>query len=333
MTEYSNRENEAEKGIAIRSYEIPIRIRALKTANIYILETEGKKILVDSGMGPEVDNFLKFSGEDLRSIDLIILTHMHIDHVGGASHLRSKYGIPVAMGRNDVSVMDRIRTDPGAFRSDYFAQLKESGMPESILNGSASGSPAIREVDYYGSMEVDYSIDDKFGIGSGQSVKLIHVPGHSPGSTCIHVPGEKAIFTGDHILGSITPNISKYMGIYDSLGSYMESLKKLQGLDVTRVLPGHGAHMTSLDDRISHILEHHRRRLEEIEGITTQWYSPYEVARRMKWSRGRDMDSMNGMEKIFAVGEATSHLERLEADGKVRGRDQGGIRQFRSAGE
>lgn len=282
-------------------------------------------------MGPEVDNFLKFSGEDVKSFDLIILSHMHIDHIGGAVHLRSKYGIPVAMGRGDVELMNRIKGDPKWFEENYSGMLRENGMPEDIMGKSFREAPAMKEIDYYTSFEVDHVLDSSFRMGGKGEVRIIDVPGHSPGSVCIYLPSEKTIFTGDHVLRSITPNISKYIGIRDSLGSYMDSLEKLAVLEVSSALPGHGASIPSLNERVRELLDHHKERLREIHGITKDWYSAYEVARNMKWSKGRTMDSMNSMEKIFAIGEATSHLERLEEDGRIKSRDENGVRLYKTA--
>lgn len=316
--------------MSVRSYEIPIRIRALKTANIYVVETKNRKILIDSGMGPEVDNFLKFSGEDVKSIDLIILSHMHIDHIGGAVHLRSKYGIPVAMGKGDVELMHRIRNDNQWFEKSYVSQLKENGMPSDLVGKSFKESPAMKEIDYYTDFEVDYPLDSSFTLNGGD-IRVIEVPGHSPGSVCIYVPHEKIIFTGDHVLRNISPNISKYIGIRDSLGSYLASLEKLKELDVGKGLPGHGPVIESMNERLDTLIGHHSQRLAEINGIAGEWLSAYEIARRMKWSRGRSMDSMNSMEKIFAIGEATSHLERLEEEGRVKSRDNSGVRMYKAS--
>lgn len=282
-------------------------------------------------MGPEVDNFLKFSGEDVKSFDLIILSHMHIDHIGGAVHLRSKYGIPVAMGRGDVELMNRIKSDNAWFEENYVSQLKENGMPVEMLEKSFRETPAMKEIDYYTGFEVDYLLDSSFTLNGGSDIRIIEVPGHSPGSVCVYLPQEKIIFTGDHVLRNISPNISKYVGIRDSLGSYLSSLKKLKDLDVRKGLPGHGAPIESMNERLDSLIDHHSQRLSEINGIAGDWLTAYEIAGRMRWSKGRSMDSMNSMERIFAIGEATSHLERLEEEGRVKSRDNRGVRLYKAS--
>ncbi len=296
-----------------------------------MIETESRKILIDSGMGPEVDNFLKFSEEDPKSFDLIVLSHLHIDHIGGAVHLRSKYGTPVAMGRGDLDLVNRIRSDPDWFEKTYTSQLRENGMPQSLLSGYIKEAPIMKEAEYYNKFEVDEALDGRSRLGSKTDIRLIEVPGHSPGSICVYLPEEKIIFTGDHVLKDISPNISKYVGIRDSLGSYLASLEKLKELETDHVLPGHGRHFTSIQERVTELISHHRARLGEVEGIATEWYSPYDIARKMKWSRGRSMDSMNTMEQIFAIGEATTHLERLEEEGKLKSMEKSGIRLFKAA--
>lgn len=282
-------------------------------------------------MGPEVDNFLRFSGEDVKSFDMIILSHMHIDHIGGASHLRSKYGIPVGMGKSDVELMSRIRDDPEWFEKNYLAQLRENGMPEPLLSSSYRETPAMKEIGYYTGFEVDSKLDSSFRIGGRDGIRLIDVPGHSPGSVCVYIPSARTIFTGDHVLRDITPNISKYVGIRDSLGSYISSLKKLEEVDANRALPGHGRSMDSFHERLESIISHHAQRLEEIESIIPDWQTAYQVAGKMRWSRGRSLESMNSMEQIFAIGEATSHLERLEEEGRARSTDRDGVIYYRTS--
>lgn len=295
-----------------------------------MVESGGKKVLIDSGMGPEVDNFLKFAGENVRDIDMILLSHLHIDHIGGAVHLRSKYGIPVALGQRDVELIGRMGQDPQSFQKEYSLQLKENGMPENLIGSSLKETPIMREMEYYRNVKVDVPINGEFKI-PGSDIKALEVPGHSPGSMCIYLPSQNAIFTGDHILKDISPNISKYIGIRDSLGSYLSSLHKLKGMQVAKVLPGHGRIFDNLQERIDELSMHHSRRMEEILAIAKEWLSPYEIARKMKWSKGRNMDSMNSMEKIFAMGEATSHLERLEEEGKVESRMPDSVRQYKSS--
>ena len=282
-------------------------------------------------MGPEVDNFLKFSQEDPKSFDLIVLSHLHIDHIGGAVHLRSKYGTPVGMGRGDIDLVNRIRSNPDWFEKTYTSQLKENGMPHSLISKYTKEAPIMREADYYHKFEVDEVLDNSSRLGSKTEIQIIEVPGHSPGSICVYLPNEKIIFTGDHVLRDISPNISKYVGIRDSLGSYLSSLEKLKELETDHVLPGHGRHFTSIQERVTELMSHHRSRMGEIEGIATDWQSPYEVARKMKWSRGRSTDSMNTMEQIFAIGEATTHLERLEEEGKLKSMEKDGVRLFKAA--
>lgn len=282
-------------------------------------------------MGPEVDSFLKFSNEDPKSFDHIVLTHLHIDHIGGAVHLRSKYGTPVGMGRGDVELMNRIKGNPDWFEKTYTSQLKENGMPESLITNYMEETPIMKEAEYYHNFEVDEVLDNSFNLGSKTEIKIIEVPGHSPGSICVYLPKEKVLFTGDHVLRDISPNISKYVGIRDSLGSYLSSLESLMGIQTDHVLPGHGRHFTSIQERATELISHHRTRIDEISGIASEWFSPYEVASRMKWSRGRTMDTMNMMEQIFAIGEATTHLERMEEEGTLKSMDKDGVRLYRKA--
>ena len=88
-------------------------------------------------------------------------------------------------------------------------------------------------------------------------------PGHSPGHICFLERGKKFILTGDHVLPTITPNISLHPQQQGNpLGDYIASLKRLEDLDVDTVLPAHEYSFTDLRGRLREIEQHHDERLQ-----------------------------------------------------------------------
>jgi len=73
------------------------------------------------------------------------------------------------------------------------------------------------------------------------SFRCIETPGHSPAHFCLYEAKNKILVSGDHILFDITPNITFWPQLDNSLKSYLDSLDKVYNLDVNLVLPGHGA--------------------------------------------------------------------------------------------
>lgn len=315
--------------ITIQSFEIPIEIRALKTASIYIIENDDKKILVDTGMRPTTEGYLKSFGVNIDEIDLIVLTHLHIDHIGGAGSLSKYYGIPVGMGKRDIALIEKLKTDPTGYENAFLEYFKENGVPDVMINAAKDHSPILSEHKYYESLEITEQLTESYRLSGSDKLSIIEVPGHSPGSVCIYIKELNALFSGDHILQRITPNISFYIDEENMLAPYLRSLEKTRRLGVEMIYPGHGEEFRDKDDRMLQLITHHYERISEVKGIVTEWMSAYEVARKMKWSKDRKMDTMNMMERNFAMGEALSHLMYLYDNGDIDRKSSNGITKFK----
>ncbi len=72
-----------------------------------------------------------------------------------------------------------------------------------------------------------------------RTLRCIETPGHSFGHTCLYDAQKKVLFSGDHILSDITPNVQGWFPDWDPVAEYLKSLEKVSSLDVEVVLPGH----------------------------------------------------------------------------------------------
>ncbi len=313
---------------AIKRHEIPIAIRALKTANIYEIFSN-RHILVDTGMSPETIPYLEQRGVDLASLDMVIMTHLHIDHIGGAEAIHKEYNIPLAMGIEDIRRVDQIRESPESFQKFLMSFMTLNGTPEGILTKMVSHHSVLDNIGTY--KDIDFEIKLKGNEKVDDGISVIHNPGHSPGSMSVYIENDGKLLTGDHLLPGITPNISFYDENSDMLGLYMDSLKKTLKLEPNEILPGHRDPFGNSAERVHQILKHHDERLGQILLAVKEWKTAYEVARIIPWSKGRTLDSMNLLEMNFAIGEAISHLRHLTIDGNVEKRERNGLVEFRSA--
>ncbi|MGP6207214.1 MBL fold metallo-hydrolase [Cuniculiplasma sp. SKW3] len=310
----------------VEVYYVPIRIRALKFASVYLLRTDDHSFLVDSGMDSSALSFLEEKGVNFKELDAVLLTHMHIDHIGGSKSIQDKYGIPVYINKLDRNKVLSIQNDISGFMNESKSFLKEMGVPDEMTKSMGDNHPLAIELKNY--EKVDLQIFENIPQEINE-IEFYYVPGHSPGSTCFIPKDSDIIFTGDHILERITPNISYYDRDEDMLGEYLLSLAKTEQLKLKTAFPGHGSPFTRINDRIEQIKNHHRVRIDEIKRIIdTNKMSAYDVAKRMKWSRGRTMDSMNIMEQNFAVGEAIAHLRYMENQSIVESEIINGIRLY-----
>ena len=176
-------------------------------SNTYFI-SGSKKILIDPGhyhLFGNVKDHLSQLSMTPQDIDLILLTHGHPDHVEAVRAFSASHTI-IALHEVELDFLKKQAPH-------YGAALGISGFEPQIL---------LRE----GDLNVD-----------GSEFKIIHAPGHSPGSICIYWPQEKALVTGDVIF---------YQGIgrTDLPGgdgqALKESIRRLSELEVEHLLPGHG---------------------------------------------------------------------------------------------
>lgn len=159
---------------------------------------------------------------------------------------------------------------------------------------------------------------DEIDVGDYR-LEAIHTPGHTAGHVCLYEREKRILFSGDHILGDITPNIATWSDEGDPLADYLASLEKIESLDVELCLPGHRTPIENFNERIDALVEHHRERAREVLQILTRGpRNAYETAAEMTWSiRARSWAEFPVMQRWFATGEAIAHLRYLEGKGLV----------------
>jgi glyoxylase-like metal-dependent hydrolase (beta-lactamase superfamily II) len=311
----------------VRLHEVEIPIRALKTASLYEIRVDGFVGLVDSGMNESTIKSLNSSGLDVRNVDLLMLTHLHVDHVGGSLAIQELSGCKIAMGEQDYRILVGIAEDPDGFKKRYVKRAIENGFPLDLESSIVKGLPFSSEARRFLELKVDTPIKGDGTLGHGMS--YLSVPGHSPGSVAFVIQEQGIMFAGDHILQRITPNIGVYEEEMDMLGEYLKSLEKVRLRNFKACLPGHGGPFDGIAGRIDEIEKHHSHRLKEIEDTCVDWSSAFSVASRITWNRGRQLADMNEMERNFAFGEALSHLIHLSRTERVSVKNISGIIKFK----
>jgi len=312
--------------------EIPLPASPLKALNSYVLTGGDRFLVVDTGWNREECLRAMLSGLKRLKVNLdrtdFFITHAHADHMGLAGELLRK-GCRAYMGEADAAVLLTIRRGRKERIERLSATYLSYGFPEPLLRKALENHPGLR----FGPQEpLDFSAlreGDRVDLGD-HSFLCIETPGHSPGHMCLYEPNKKVLLSGDHILSDITPNITSWPEMKNSLGSYLASLEKVSKLDVDLVLPGHRRTLKDHRKRIAALREHHRNRLDEARralepGEKTAW----EVAAQLTWDI--DVPSWEGfplVQKWFAVSEAAAHLRHLEVSGTVACTERNGKRLF-----
>jgi len=307
--------------------EIPLPKSPLKSLNAYMIKGRERSLVIDTGWNHEacldaMHAGLKDLHVDLNKTDFFI-THLHADHIGLVGDLVTSTG-RVFFGAVEASVVtsDVERTKE---RVDHmFKTYVSHGFPEEELRRAVENHPGR----YVSPRPLHFSTlreGDKIEIGD-YSFTALETPGHSPGHICLYEPKAKILFSGDHILFDITPNITRWPEMEDSLGQYLASLDKTDRLDVEWVLPGHRSVMKNHRKRIAALREHHAKRLQEAgQAVANGGKTAWEVAPHLSWDIAvRTWDQFPSVQKWFALGETMAHLKHLEACGSLVSKEHKG---------
>jgi hydroxyacylglutathione hydrolase len=167
-------------------------------------------IVVDPG--DDADQILEVLRRHHLKVKHIVITHAHIDHVGGAARLKQATGAPILMHPEDLWLLENVEM-----------QAQMIGLP---------APPAA---------ELDQPLREGEEVRWGQDLRaqVLHTPGHSPGSLCLLLPERKILLAGDTLFAGSIGRTDLWGGSYDAI---LRSIgTKLLALDDdTAVFPGHG---------------------------------------------------------------------------------------------
>jgi glyoxylase-like metal-dependent hydrolase (beta-lactamase superfamily II) len=306
----------------IYKIEVPIPF-PLRSANVFFID-ESPRTLIDTGIKTEASfealkRGLETIGFNLNSIERILITHGHIDHYGQAKRLHELSGAPIYIYSTEYGRIRSIMHSMGLLK----AILLRNGVHEDLAN------EAIQYIQ--SSQRLADPIEEAYFLKDGDTISFksmewrsILCPGHSPGLLCFYWAERKILFTGDHLLKEITPNPILYVPTdgppfqYPSLKQYLSSLEKIERLDISLLLPGHGEEVTDVKGLIQKIFAHHRERTDRILSILSGGEkTSYEIAMEL-------FPGVPPFEVFLGISEALGHLEILREKGLVRVHEEGG---------
>ena len=288
----------------------------IESVNVYLLEGSPLS-LIDTGLrSPATLDALKKGfagiGRKLEDLERIFVTHGHIDHFGAARALSDISGAKVFVHAFDVNKVNHdFLQDFDREPSRLALYLIEAGVPsnyypflkQEFLNTIHDFSDPLTRVELMAD-------EDEIEAG-GRKLQVMHFPGHSLGQVCFFDPEEQLMFTGDHVLPEITPNpvidlLAKEEFGYQSLKTYLDSLRSTRSVDARHVLPGHGEPFGPLQPRVDEIIRHHDQRKNDIVQILSN-------GAKTKWQIcGKLFSQLEQREAFLGLSEVDGHLELLE---------------------
>jgi glyoxylase-like metal-dependent hydrolase (beta-lactamase superfamily II) len=309
----------------IHQIKITIPDNPLEHINCYLIPGKDGWIMIDSGWYTEeaFESLLKGLenlGLTLKDIASIIITHIHPDHFGLAGRIRQKSPkTKLFMHQWEASMIDSRYVKVSELKDKMTLLLQSHGVPP--VDSSTLESAYLPDLD---SILVTFPDHILYGgeiISTGiVDLEVIWTPGHSPGHICLYEPENGLLFCGDHILPTITPNVSFNIQSGDNpLGNYIYSLTKLQNLPVKKVFPGHENPFTALKERTMQIFNHHdQRKVEVLRALDDKPHNAWEISSKIKWNTPVAWEELSALHMRSAVTETIAHLDLLRYEGKVR---------------
>jgi glyoxylase-like metal-dependent hydrolase (beta-lactamase superfamily II) len=307
---------------------------AVGRVNVYLIEDE-PLTLVDAGPNSgtsfdELQRGIASLGYALEDIELVILTHQHIDHLGLVSLVAAHSGAEVAAIDAAVRFVENYSLEAQA--EDDFARdiMFRNGIPEDVVTALQSVSQAFRA--WGARAQVTRVLRDGGEIPfRNRTLQVHHRPGHSPTDTVFHDRDRRILIAADHLLKHISSNPLITRPLDGSgkrpqaLVTYLDSLRKTRDMEVDLVLPGHGEPITDHRRLIDERFALHRRRADKIHALITERpRSGYEIARAL-WG------NIAVTQAYLTLSEVLGHIDLLLNDGRAREVEQDGVAVFQAS--
>ncbi len=225
--------------------------------------------LIDTGVATHkafeaLEAGLNQHGLRVHDIRRVVLTHKHIDHLGNAWRIQQQSGAEIWIHESECHAVTHVDPQGLEFVEAVVSRLREWRAPLRVHSESFLRVMPHWEIE---AAEVHALTDGQQLDFEDDSMEVIHTPGHTVGSICLaYGPG---LFTGDHVLPTISPNVGggdlRHRGL---LGQFFASLERIKHYaDGRTVFPGHGMPFTTLSSRCDELIEHHHQRLEQIRAV------------------------------------------------------------------
>jgi glyoxylase-like metal-dependent hydrolase (beta-lactamase superfamily II) len=325
----------ADAGIHRLAIPTPFQVGRV---NAYLLEDD-PLTLVDSGpnSGTALDALeraLADHGHRVEDLELIVVSHQHMDHLGLVSILARRSGAEVAA--LDALAPWAAQYLEGMQADDEFADsvMTEHGIPEDIRLALLAVSQSYR---HWGAA---VQVTRPLAPGSDlrlrdRTLRVLHRPGHSPSDTIFHDAERRIVLGADHLIAHISSNplISRPLEAPldggppperpHALVTYLRSLRQTRAMaDVDVVLPGHGEpvldHVALIDERI----RMHERRADKIHRLLGERpLTAFQIAQAL-WG------TVAVTQAYLTLSEVLGHADLLVADGRVAEQRDAGVVRF-----
>ena len=323
--------------LLVRAKEAGIHRLAIPTPfavgriNVYLIEDE-PLTLVDTGPNSgtsfdELQRGLASLGHALEDLELVIISHQHIDHLGLVSIVASHSGAEVAAIDAAVPFVQNYPNEAAEDDAFALALMLRHGIPQDVATALQSVSRTFRA--WGAAARVTRVLHDGEPLVFRDRTLEVHFrPGHSPTDTVFYDAERRILIAADHLLGHISSNplITRprdgSVERPQALVRYLESLRATRAMEVDLVLPGHGDPITDHRAVIDERFKLHERRADKLYRLIDERpRTAYELAQAL-WG------NVAVTQAYLTLSEVLGHTDILMNEGRVREVTEDGVVHF-----
>jgi glyoxylase-like metal-dependent hydrolase (beta-lactamase superfamily II) len=323
----------SDAGIRVLRIPTPFQVGRV---NVYLLEDQ-PLTLIDSGPNSgkaldELERQLEALGHNIEAIELVVITHQHIDHLGLVDIVAKRSGAEVAALDLLAPFVENYGDDAERDDEEAAALMRRHGISEEIVTALRQVTGSFRA---WGSRaHVTRPLHDGEILElRDRRLEVQHRPGHSPSDTVFWDSERQILLAADHLIKHISSNplISRPLDgsgeRTQALVTYLESLRRTRELPAEIVLAGHGEPITDHAALIDQRFALHQRRAEKLYGlIAERTRTGHELAQAL-WG------DVAVTQAFLTLSEVIGHVDLLVNAGYVRELEDGEVLRYEATSD